>query len=115
MTKKANSAREIVEKFGGFVPDHILKDLEDSVLSGVFTLFAKTWTERVEAEISSKKLLATSPALQEFFGALDRFEEAKKMLMKHGKAKRRKAFREAYCDLLNSANTLGIDKAIRVV
>lgn len=79
MTKRADSAREVVEQFGGLnrIPKPVREDLERTVGLAAAGLYAKTWTQRLEVEIRSGRLKATEVRVVEYYEALAVFEEVK--------------------------------------
>lgn len=80
MTKKASSAREVVEQFGGVnkIPKPVQDDLLSSFSLATASFFAKTWTERLDQEIKNGGLAGTDIRVVEYFESRDAFEEAKK-------------------------------------
>lgn len=101
MTKRAKSAREVVEQFGGLnrIPKPVGEDLERTVGLAIASIYAKTWTQRLEVEIRSGRLKATEVKVLEYYEALAVFQEVKsdtqtKRATKTLKAKLESAFWE---------------------
>lgn len=115
MTKKAKSAREVAEEFGGVhrIPKPVEEDLGDTVVSAIYGWTAKTWAKRVETGIREKKLTATQSEVVAFFERLTEFEEAKKAIQeKRGTKALRSKFLTAYQNLFEATETLNIETAM---
>ena len=111
MTKKAKSAREVAEEFGGVhrIPKPVAKDLNDTFASGTLGFFADAWKKRVEQEIATQKLNSTDFNVLEFFELFERFEVARKSLQdKRGNPKLRENLEGAFKDLRGAAEKLQI-------
>jgi len=115
MTKRANSAREVVEQFGGLnrIPKPVREDLSRTAGSAIAGFYARTWTQRVEAEITNGRLGATEVGVLEFFEALADFEDAKSAAQQKRPTKALRAKLEAsFLELLRVAESLGIPTSV---
>jgi len=112
MTKKSESATEAAKRAGGLdkVPKPIEHDLMDSVAIGAFSLFAKTWSKRVEAEIEAGKVNPNQSEFRDFAFCLRNFENAKlEFTTKRANKSRRDNLAKAYSELKAVAEKLPIE------
>lgn len=115
MTKRADSAREVVEQFGGLnrIPKPVSEDLKRTVGLAIASLYADTWTQRLEAEIKSGRLKATEVRVVEYYEALAVFHEVKSDTQEKRATKALKAkFENAFWDLKRSAELLKIPTGV---
>ena len=115
MTKRADSAREVVEQFGGVnrIPKPVSEDLVRTVGLAIVSVYADTWTQRLEAEIKSGRLKATEVKVLEYFEALAVFQEVKRDTQKKRATKPlRTKLEKALWELKRAAELLKIPTAV---
>jgi hypothetical protein len=115
MTKRADSAREVVEQFGGLnrIPKPVREDLERTVGLAIASSYAETWTQRLEAEIRSGRLKATEVRVVEYHEALAVFREVKSDTQEKRTTRTlRTKFENAFWELKRVAESLGIPTSV---